>query len=97
MGCGKGQILKKVMECSKDTKKKVKVYCLDKNPYPLQTVKRRIAQKKWHKFVEVIQADIKTYQLPSHPDIIVSELLGGFGDNELSPECVRWAEKWATS
>ena len=51
VGCGKGQILKKVIEASKQTKKKVKVICLDKNPYPLQTIKRRISRNKWTKFV----------------------------------------------
>ena len=25
-------------------------------------------------------------------DLFVSELLGSFGDNELSPECLSWAE-----
>jgi protein arginine N-methyltransferase 5 len=33
---------------------------------------------------------------PSHPDdkadIMVSELLGSFGDNELSPECLDGAQ-----
>ena len=28
-------------------------------------------------------------------DILVSELLGSFGDNELSPECLDWSEKYA--
>lgn len=30
---------------------------------------------------------VKAGQLPS-PDLVVSELLGSFGDNELSPECL---------
>jgi hypothetical protein len=29
--------------------------------------------------------------MPEKPDIFLSELLGGFGDNELSPECLYWA------
>lgn len=32
--------------------------------------------------------------MPEAPDLIFSELLGGLGDNELSPECLRWAEKY---
>lgn len=43
--------------------------------------------------MEIVQADIKEYVMPETPDLIFSELLGGLGDNELSPECVRWAEK----
>ena len=31
---------------------------------------------------------------PEKADIIVSELLGSFGDNELSPECLDGAQKF---
>ena len=41
--------------------------------------------------VEVVEADIKEYVMSEHPDIIFSELLGGLGDNELEPECIKWA------
>lgn len=44
--------------------------------------------------VQVVEADIKEYVMPEHPDIIFSELLGGLGDNELEPECIKWAEKY---
>ena len=72
----------------------IKVYCIEKNPFPLQTLRQRIARNKWGKFVEVVKTDIKDYKMPEEPDIIFSELLGGLGDNELSPECLRWAEKY---
>lgn len=81
MGSGKGLILAKLMNACKNTGKKVKVYCIEKNPYPLQTLKRRIQRGKWGKMVQVVQTDIKDYIMPEHPDIIFSELLGGFGDN----------------
>jgi tRNA G37 N-methylase Trm5 len=50
----------------------VKVYCIEKNPYPIQTLKRRIIRNKWTKFVETVQTDIRTYEMPEHPDIIFS-------------------------
>ena len=31
---------------------------------------------------------MRTVELPEKVDILVSELLGSFGDNELSPECL---------
>lgn len=37
---------------------------------------------------------MKVWQPPVQADIILSELLGSFGDNELSPECLAWAEKF---
>lgn len=48
---------------------------------------------KWN-FVDVVLADLKTWDKPPTFDLIVSELLGSFGDNELSPECLNWAKKF---
>jgi protein arginine N-methyltransferase 5 len=31
---------------------------------------------------------MRIWQPPKRADIIISELLGSFGDNELSPECL---------
>ena len=60
------------MNACKNTRKKVKVYCIEKNPYPLQTLKRRIQREKWSKIVQIVEADIKDYVMPEHPDIIFS-------------------------
>lgn len=41
---------------------------------------------------------MRTVQLPEPVDVLVSELLGSFGDNELSPECLdgamRLLKRW---
>jgi len=44
--------------------------------------------------VEVISADMRYWTAPEKADIIVSELLGSFGDNELSPECLDGGQKF---
>ena len=49
---------------AKKTKKKVFVYCIEKNPYPIQTLKSRISKNKWTKFVKIVHTDIKTYKMP---------------------------------
>jgi len=36
---------------------------------------------------------MRSVDLPEKIDILVSELLGSFGDNELSPECLDGAER----
>jgi protein arginine N-methyltransferase 5 len=36
----------------------------------------------------VVKSDMRSWNPPFKVDIIVSELLGSFGDNELSPECL---------
>jgi type II protein arginine methyltransferase len=43
--------------------------------------------------VEIISTDMRDFQPPEQADILVSELLGSFGDNELSPECLDGAQK----
>ena len=54
VGSGKGLILTKLMSACKSTGKKIKVYCIEKNPYPLQTLKRRIQRGKWSKIVQIV-------------------------------------------
>ena len=39
-------------------------------------------------------ADMRLWQAPELADILVSELLGSFGDNELSPECLDGAQRF---
>lgn len=39
-------------------------------------------------------ADMRTWAAPEPADILVSELLGSFGDNELSPECLDGAQRF---
>ena len=42
----------------------------------------------------VVSCDMRTWDPPEKADIIVSELLGSFGDNELSPECLDGADRF---
>jgi len=37
---------------------------------------------------------MRTINVPEQADIMVSELLGSFGDNELSPECLDGAMRF---
>lgn len=37
---------------------------------------------------------MRTVEVPEEADILVSELLGSFGDNELSPECLDGAMRF---
>jgi len=51
-------------------------------------------QRMWKDEVTVVFQDMRTWQAPEQADILVSELLGSFGDNELSPECLDGAQKF---
>merc|ERR1712203_1093681 len=44
--------------------------------------------------VEVVAEDMRAWQAPRKADLMVSELLGSFGDNELSPECLDGAQRF---
>lgn len=48
----------------------------------------------WGDRVTIVFSDMRTWKAPEKADILVSELLGSFGDNELSPECLDGAQKF---
>ncbi|KAK1444161.1 protein arginine N-methyltransferase PRMT5 [Babesia gibsoni] len=71
------------------------VYALEKNPATIYTLKHKIAKNEiegWNK-VKLIFQDMRTFKAPEAADLVVSELLGSFGDNELAPECLDGIQK----
>ena len=57
----------------------------------------RLQERKaieWGDAVDIIYGDMRTINVPEQADIMVSELLGSFGDNELSPECLDGAMRF---
>lgn len=53
-----------------------------------------LREEMWGDQVEVISCDMRAWDAPIKADILVSELLGSFGDNELSPECLDGAQRF---
>ncbi|KRZ05689.1 Protein arginine N-methyltransferase 5 [Trichinella zimbabwensis] len=51
-------------------------------------------QTKWNRRVQIVHSDVRKFKPSMKADIIVSEMLGSFGDNELSPECLYEAMKF---
>lgn len=49
---------------------------------------------RWEDRVTIVAADMRYWEAPQKADILVSELLGSFGDNELSPECLDGAQRF---
>jgi len=71
----------------------LKVYALEKNPSAIVYLESMTQNNPlWQGIVTVIDTDVRKLTLEhlhgNEIDIIVSELLGSFGDNELSPECL---------
>ena len=53
-----------------------------------------LADEQWGDRVTIVSCDMRDWDAPEKADILVSELLGSFGDNELSPECLDGAQKF---
>jgi type II protein arginine methyltransferase len=51
-------------------------------------------QREWGSTVSLFYGDMRSVELPQKIDILISELLGSFGDNELSPECLDGAMRF---
>lgn len=44
--------------------------------------------------MKLLFGDMRYIDVPEKVDILISELLGSFGDNELSPECLDGATRF---
>lgn len=73
---------------------KILVVAVEKNPSAVVYLRSKVHfDEKWRAAgVQILQQDLRNLSLAdtnnNHCDIVVSELLGSFADNELSPECL---------
>ena len=61
---------------------------------PLLPSLQRRQSLEWGDKVTLVYGDMRALDVPEPADILVSELLGSFGDNELSPECLDGAQRF---
>ena len=107
VGAGRGPLVDRVINASRSTKIPVRIYAVEKNPNAIITLRNRQLNShqssssspssssslvSW-KDVIIIDMDMRIWQPSELSDIMVSELLGSFGDNELSPECLDGAQR----
>ncbi|KAK9721196.1 hypothetical protein K7432_003590 [Basidiobolus ranarum] len=94
VGAGpRGPLVQCSLRAAEKAQRKVKLYAVEKNRHAfvtLQATKERI----WGDQVEIVFEDMRKWKAPELADILVSELLGSFGDNELSPECLDGVQKF---
>lgn len=96
VGAGRGPLVTRVLQASSKTGIRVKCCAVEKNPNAHVLLQRRNATDAlWNGQVTVIKSDMRSWLGPATSngevdkvDILVSELLGSFADNELSPECL---------
>jgi type II protein arginine methyltransferase len=98
-GSGRGPLVTRALKASSDTNVPVEVWAVEKNPNAYVYLLRQ-NEVVWGGRVNVVKTDMRAWKGPlikdaaggdpvhGKVDILVSELLGSFGDNELSPECL---------
>lgn len=96
LGAGRGALVDRVLDAIISTRaasrRAVKLYAVELHAGPVAYLHARKASDPVWDPVEVVQADMRSW-IPEQPaNLIVSELLGSFGDNELSPECLAHVE-----
>jgi protein arginine N-methyltransferase 5 len=91
VGAGRGPIVERALKASERANRKIKLYAIEKNPNAFITLKQK--KEVWGDKVTIVFTDMRYWEAPEKADILVSELLGSFGDNELSPECLDGAQK----
>ncbi|EMD45545.1 arginine N-methyltransferase, putative [Entamoeba histolytica KU27] len=88
-GAGRGPLIAITLEICKNFRieHKTIIYAIEKNPNAIATLKFRKNKEYWNN-VKIIFDDMRNVHMEKQIDIVISELLGSFGDNELSPECL---------
>ena len=95
VGAGRGPLVRAALRASGASQRKIRVFAVEKNPNAVITLQQQQLEM-WGDQVTVISSDMRDWNPPpeDYADILVSELLGSFGDNELSPECLDGAQKF---
>lgn len=96
VGAGRGPLVDAALRAanSMDMLDDIDFFALEKNPHAILTL-YSLKADVWKDLVSIIEADVREWAPLNSEfkvDIVVSELLGSFGDNELSPECLDAAQ-----
>lgn len=94
VGAGRGPLVRASLNASAKTGRKIKVYVIEKNFNAISDLKALKYELCTDKDVTIFNVDMRDFKPPQPADILVSELLGSFGDNELSPECLDGAQNY---
>ncbi|ESO87913.1 hypothetical protein LOTGIDRAFT_194048 [Lottia gigantea] len=94
VGAGRGPLVRAALAAAQQADRQVKkLYAVEKNPNAVVTLEN-LKDEMWGELVDVISCDMRVWEAPEKADILISELLGSFGDNELSPECLDGAQRF---
>ncbi|KAG6861031.1 hypothetical protein C0995_004734 [Termitomyces sp. Mi166 len=92
-GAGRGPLVARCLRAIERSGREAFIYAVEKNPNAYVTLQDR-KKREWGDKVQLLFGDMRSIHVPERVDILVSELLGSFGDNELSPECLDGAMRF---
>jgi protein arginine N-methyltransferase 5 len=92
LGAGRGPLVDVVLRATKGMAFKSRILVIEKNPTAVVTLRHRMRDDWAGHDISVIETDMRRWHAADKADLIVSELLGSWGDNELSPECLDGAQ-----
>nr|XP_039272959.1 protein arginine N-methyltransferase 5-like [Styela clava] len=94
LGAGRGPLVRMSLRGAKRAQRKVRLYAVEKNRNAAVLL-QHLCTTEWKDYdVTVVSSDMRFWNAPELADIVVSELLGSLGDNELSPECLDGANRF---
>lgn len=88
VGAGQGPLVRAALNAGVNTERKIKIVIVEKNSNALNILEALLRDRWPNENIELIFGDMRKTAYNGGVDILVSELLGSFGDNELSPECL---------
>jgi protein arginine N-methyltransferase 5 len=96
-GAGRGPLVTRCLRAAETTGTPIQIWALEKNQDAYVYLLRK-NKVEWGNKVTLVKTDMRGWEGPrlkgreedaiGKVDILVTELLGSFGDNELSPECL---------
>ncbi|KAH7143690.1 protein arginine N-methyltransferase [Dactylonectria macrodidyma] len=97
-GSGRGPLVTRALKAAEEAEVTIDMWAVEKNPNAYVYLLRQ-NEMVWNGRVKVVKTDMRAWKGPvisesadgpvyGKVDILISELLGSFGDNELSPECL---------
>jgi len=95
IGAGRAPLVKACLKAGFELNRQVFVYAIEKNPNAIITINSLFSENKQElkNKLAVVCKDIRSWNPPELADILFSELLGSFADNELSPEILDWSQR----
>lgn len=88
-GAGRGPLVTQTFNAARELKlgSRLRIMALEKNPQAFLYL-QKLNFDQWNNSVTLLQEDMRKWKSSDKADLCISELLGSFGCNELSPECL---------